>query len=160
MLECRRIASLLYRKNKKYQKSIDLSKNDGMYRDAMETVAESRDPALAEDLLRYIMTKQDRELVAAMLYNCYELIKPDVALEVGWRCGLQEFVMPYFIQFVRDLSTKVDTVQKSTDDIKKKEETKAEEEANKPLDMGMMDMAYMFPGMNNQGPAADRKSVV
>jgi clathrin heavy chain len=97
LLECRRIASLLYRKNKKYQKSIDLSKNDGMYRDAMETVAESKDPALAEDLLRYIMTKQDRELVAAMLYNCYELIKPDVALEVGWRCGLQEFVMPYFI---------------------------------------------------------------
>jgi clathrin heavy chain len=54
----------------------------------METVAESGDPVLAEDLLRYIMTKEDKELVAAMLYNCYELIKPDVALEVGWRCGL------------------------------------------------------------------------
>jgi hypothetical protein len=35
--------------------------------------------------------------------------------------------MPYFIQFVKDLSTRVETVQKSTDDIKKKEETKAEE---------------------------------
>jgi len=82
-------------------------------------------------------------LVAAMLYNCYELIKPDIALEVGWRCGLQEFVMPYFIQFVRDLSTRVDTVQRSTEDIKKKEEVKAEEAANRPLDI---DMNFMFPG--------------
>lgn len=56
------------------------------------------------------MQQEDKNLVAAMLYNCYELIKPDIAMEVGWRCGLQEFVMPYFIQYVRDLSTKVDTV--------------------------------------------------
>ena len=118
----------------------------------METVAESKDPVLAEDLLRHIMTMQDKELVAAMLYNCYTLIKPDVAMEIGWRSGLQEFVMPYFIQFVRDLSVRVDTVQKSTAEIQKKEEVKAEEEANRPLDM---DMSMMFPGMGaNTGPAA------
>jgi len=119
----------------------------------METVAESKDPALAEELLRFIMTRRDKELVAAMLYSCYELIKPDVAMEVGWRCGLQEFVMPYFIQFVRDLSLKVEGVQKNTEDIKKKEEAKAEEAANRPLDMSM-DMGMMFPGMMSQGPAA------
>jgi len=131
-----------------------MSKKDDLYQDAMETVAESKDPALAEDFLRFIMTRQDKELVGAMLYNCYELIKPDVAMEVGWRCGLQEYVMPYFIQFVRDLSTKVEGVQKNTEDIKKKEEAKAEEAANRPLDMGM-DMNMMFPGMGmNQGPAA------
>lgn len=118
----------------------------------METVAESKDPVLAEDLLRHIMTMQDKELVAAMLYNCYSLIKPDVAMEIGWRSGLQEFVMPYFIQFVRDLSVRVDGVQKSTAEIQKKEETKAEEEANRPLDM---DVSMMFPGINaNAGPAA------
>jgi hypothetical protein len=54
--------------------------------------------------------------------------------------------MPYFIQFVRDLSTRVEKVQKSTDDIKKKEEVKAEEEANRPLDL---DMHFMFPGMRD-----------
>ena len=47
---------MLYRKNKKYQKSIELSKKDELYKDAMETVAESKDPAMAEDLLRHIMT--------------------------------------------------------------------------------------------------------
>lgn len=154
LLECRRIAALLYRKNKKYNKSIDLSKKDDLYQDAMETVAESKDPALAEELLRFIMTRKDKELIGAMLYNCYELIKPDVAMEVGWRCGLQEFVMPYFIQFMRDMSVKVEGVQKNTEAIQKKEEAKAEEAANRPLDMGM-EMGMMFPGMNmNQGPAA------
>jgi clathrin heavy chain len=96
-LECRRIAALLYRKNKKFQKSIEISKKDDLHKDAMETVAESKDPALAEDLLRHIMHMQDKELFAAMLYTCYELVKPDVALEVAWRCNLQEYVMPYFI---------------------------------------------------------------
>jgi clathrin heavy chain len=117
----------------------------------METVAESRDPALAEDLLRHIMHMEDKELFAAMLYTCYELVKPDVALEVAWRCGLYEYVMPYFIQFVKDLSLRVDTVQKKTDDIKKKEEKTAEEQANQPildhLDIG----GFLFPGMGPVG---------
>ena len=154
LLDCRRIAALLYRKNKKYNKSIEMSKKDDLYQDAMETVAESKHPALAEELLRFSMTRNDKELIGAMLYNCYELIKPDVAMEVGWRCGMQEFVMPYFIQFMRDMSTKVEGVQKNAEAMQKKEEAKAEEAANRPLDMGM-EMGMMFPGMNmNQGPAA------
>lgn len=88
LLDGRRISSLLYRKGKKFQKSIDISKKDELYKDAMETVAESRDPALCEDLMRYIMTMKDKELFAAMLYTCYDLIKPDVALEVAWRQDL------------------------------------------------------------------------
>lgn len=148
MLECRRIAALLYRKNAKFQQSIDISKKDELYKDAMETVAESRDPVLAEDLLRFIMHMEDKELFAAMLYTCYELVKPDVALEVAWRCGLYEYVMPYFIQFVKDLSLRVDTVQKKTDDIKKKEERSAEEQINQPLDI---DVGFLFPGMQMNG---------
>lgn len=74
LLECRRISALLFRKNKRYKKSIQISQKDELYKDAMETVAESKDPALAEDLMRFIMEKEDKELFAAMLYTCYELI--------------------------------------------------------------------------------------
>jgi clathrin heavy chain len=146
LLECRRIAALLYRMNKRFQQSIDISKKDELYKDAMETVAESRDPALAEDLMRHIMHMEDKELFAAMLYTCYELVKPDVALEVAWRCGLYEYVMPYFIQFVKDLSGRVDIVQKKTDDIKKKEEKNAQEQMSQPLDIDIG--GFLFPGMN------------
>ena len=136
----------------------------------METVAESKDPVLAEDLMRFIMEMEDKELFAAMLYTCYELIKPDVALEVAWRSDLMEFVMPFFIQFVKDLSTRVETVQKSTEDIKHKEEKKEKEQLDQPLDMnvemmfpsasgmpaimpdaGMMNMNNMGAGMGNMG---------
>ena len=148
LLDCRRISALLYRKNKRYQKSLEISKKDELYKDAMETVSESRDPALAEDLMRFIMEMEDKELFAAMLYTCYELITPDVALEVAWRSDLMEFVMPYFIQCVKDLSSRVETVQKSTDDIKKKEEKQQQEKLDQPLDMNV---EMMFPGMGMGG---------
>jgi clathrin heavy chain len=106
----------------------------------METVAESKDPALAEDLMRTIMEMDDKQLFAAMLYSCYSLIKPDVALELAWRKNMMEFVMPFFIQTIKDMTTKVETVQKSTDDIKKKEEKQAQEKVDQQLDMGHIHM--------------------
>merc|ERR1711937_896677 len=154
LLECRRISALLYRRNKKYKKSIEVSQKDRDYKNAMETVAESKDPAMAEDLMRFIMEMEDKELFAAMLYTCYELIQPDVALEVAWRSDLLEFVMPYFIQFVKDLSSKVETVQRSTDDIKKKEEKQAQEKLDQPLDMNVHEMMFPGPMGGMQGPAA------
>jgi len=138
LLDCRRISALLYRKNKKYQKSIDVSKKDANWKDAMETVAESKDSALAEDLMRSIMDMDDKELFAAMLYSCYSLIKPDVAMELAWRKNMFEFVMPFFIQTIKDMTHKVETVQKSTEDIKKKEEKQQKEKVEQPLDMGAM----------------------
>jgi clathrin heavy chain len=109
----------------------------------METVSESRDPALAEDLLRFIMEMQDKELFAAMLYTCYELISPDVALEVAWRSDI--------VQQVKDLSSRVETVQKSTDDIKKKEQKQQKEKLDQPLDMNV-EMMFGGPGMGMGGP--------
>ncbi len=47
-------------------------------------------------------------------YTCYELLQPDLVLELGWRYGLTDFTMPFMIQLVKDLSSKVETVQKKT----------------------------------------------
>ena len=97
LLNFRRIAAIIYRKNAKFDKSIEISKKDELWKDAIATVAESDDLHLAETLLRYFMETGERELFASMLYTCYNLIKPDVAMEIAWRFGLQEYVMPYFI---------------------------------------------------------------
>ena len=48
----------------------------------METAAQSGEPEIAEELLRFFVDQGERECFAALLYTCYELIKPDVALEV------------------------------------------------------------------------------
>lgn len=42
--------------------------------------------------------QQDRECFAAVLFTCYELIRPDVALELAWRNNYYDFFMPYIIQ--------------------------------------------------------------
>ena len=50
----RQIASSIYRKNKRWEKSIALSKQDKLYKDAIETAAISGKKDVVEDLLRYV----------------------------------------------------------------------------------------------------------
>ena len=48
----------------------------------MEPAAQSGDAEIAEDLLKFFVERGERECFAASLFTCYDLIKPDVALEV------------------------------------------------------------------------------
>lgn len=52
LLEFRRIAAYLFKKNKRYSESIELSKGDKMYKDAIDTAAESQNVDLVDSLLR------------------------------------------------------------------------------------------------------------
>ena len=50
----RQIAAQIYRKNKRWEKSIALSKQDKLFKDAIETSAISGKREVVEDLLRYV----------------------------------------------------------------------------------------------------------
>lgn len=50
----RQIAANIYRKNKRWDKSITLSKQDKLFKDAIETAAMSGKPEVVEELLRYV----------------------------------------------------------------------------------------------------------
>jgi clathrin heavy chain len=50
----RQIAANIYRKNKRWEKSIALSKQDKLFKDAIETAAISGKPDVVEELLRYV----------------------------------------------------------------------------------------------------------
>mmetsp|Transcript_185 Transcript_185/g.179 ORF Transcript_185/g.179 Transcript_185/m.179 type:complete len:1699 (-) Transcript_185:18-5114(-) len=152
LLEFRRIAAIIYRKNEKWDRSLEISKKDELWKDSIETVSESGDMKLTEELLRFFMETGEKELFASMLYTCYELIKPDVAMEVAWRFGLIEYAMPYYIQFMKDLSSRVEGVQKKTDEIEKNKDAKAAEEAEGRLQD--IDMGFMFPGVGGNGMQA------
>lgn len=54
-------------------------------KDAIDTAAESGDSSLAEDLLSFFVNIGDKECFCAALYTCYQLIRPDVAMELAWR---------------------------------------------------------------------------
>jgi len=53
-------------------------------------------------------------MFSVCLYTCYELIKPDVVLELCWRYNLMDYGMPFMIQVMRELTSKIETVQKKT----------------------------------------------
>jgi len=135
LVEFRRIAAYLYKLNKRWDKSIELSKKDNLWADAMETAAESKDVDSAEKLLRHFVDNDQKECFAAALFTCYELIRPDVVLELAWRFNLMDFAMPFMIQCFREYDDKIKDVNKKLEDNEKKalqsEEAKKKEAESK-----------------------------
>jgi hypothetical protein len=73
----------------------------------MLTAAASNSTEVAEDLLSYFVHIGNKECYAAMLYICFDLLRPDVVEELSWRHGLNDFLMPYKIQVQRSTTDKV-----------------------------------------------------
>ena len=66
-----------------------------LYKDAM---AVSSAPELAEGLLHWFVEQGEKECFAAMLFKYYDLLKPDIVLEVAWMNKLTDWAMPFMIQ--------------------------------------------------------------
>lgn len=139
LLEMRRIGALLYKRNKRWEQSIALSKKDEQFRDAIDTAAESSDANIAESILRYFVEKEDRESFAAALFTCYRLVRPDLAMELAWRNRMTDYVMPFMIQYVRDTNARLAALEAKV---------KPKEEAH-PAEAAMDGMGYAMPGFNN-----------
>jgi len=93
-----------------------------MYKDAIETAAESKKQDIAEGLLEFFVSNSLKECFSAALYTCYDVIRPDVALELAWKNKILDHAFPYFIQVVREYTSKVDGLHKEHDKKKKTEE--------------------------------------
>lgn len=75
--------------------------------DAMQYASESRNGTLAEELLAWFLEIKNYECFGACLFQCYDLLHPDVILELAWRYNIMDFAMPYMIQVTREYITKV-----------------------------------------------------
>ena len=153
LLEFKRISALVYRKNKKFAESIEISKKLNFFKDAIDTALESKKEQYVNELLQFFGERKDKESFAACLYTCYEFIKPDVAMEVAWRYGMTEMCMPFMIQTMRDFNKKLNTMEIKNDvrEQKDKEEKKHEAEGTLDMNMFMGSNAMMIyqPGMQN-----------
>jgi clathrin heavy chain len=109
-LEFRRLGAYLYKRAGRFAQSMDISKGDQLWKDAMATAAESKDPAVAEALLRFFVSKEMAPAFAACLAVCYDLIHPDVALELAWKAKMMDFAMPYIVNVVKEYVGKVDAL--------------------------------------------------
>jgi clathrin heavy chain len=126
LIEFRRIAAYLYKGNNRWKQSVDLCKKDKLYKDAMTYAGESRQIEIAEDLISWFLENSNNECFAACLFQCYDLLRPDVILELAWRHNIMDFAMPYMIQVMREYTSKVDKLEQS-ESVRSEEEQKAEE---------------------------------
>jgi len=75
---------------------------------------------------------------AACLYVCYELIRPDVVMELTWRHQLTNYAMPYQIQTLREYDIKMGQIYaKFAAHDKEKEEEKEKEKEKAQTDVGV-----------------------
>ena len=139
LLEFRRISAYIYRNNKRFAQSISLSKSDKMYKDAIDTVADSGDKALADELLRFFVEAGDKPCFTACCYTCYDLITPDTVVELAWRNNFVDEAMPYVVQYLKMIHDKVMTIDARTAPVEDDETAAAEAAtaaAANPLIMG------------------------
>ncbi|KAI1833625.1 hypothetical protein DTO006G1_4993 [Penicillium roqueforti] len=147
----RQIAANIYRNNKRWEKSIALSKQDKLYKDAIETAAISAKADVVEDLLRYFVDIGSRECYVGMLYACYDLIRPDVIMEISWRKGLHDFTMPFMINFLCEQTRSIEMLKKDNEERKNREKTTRTEEDNTPILQGSRLMLTQGPQSNGAG---------
>lgn len=114
LLEFRRISAYVYRRNKKWSQSIELSKNDRMWKDCIDTANESEDAEIIEGLLRFFCETSEKECFCACLYTCFSHISPDVVLELGWVNGYHHFIMPFLIQNLRQTYSRLKKLEERT----------------------------------------------
>lgn len=129
----RQIAAHLYKKNKKWAKSISLSKEDKLWKDAIDTAAASGKSEVAEDLLRYFVDIGNKECYVATLYTCYDLIRQDVVSELSWINGLKDYTMPYLINVERENSTNLALLRKDNEERKARERENQKKEEEQPI---------------------------
>jgi clathrin heavy chain len=82
-----------------------------------------------------------------MLYACYDLIRPDVIMEISWRKGLHDFTMPFMINFLCEQTRTIEMLKKDNEERKSREKSQRTEEDNTPILGGSRLML-------TQGPAA------
>lgn len=96
----------------------------------------------------------NRECYVGMLYACYDLIRPDLVLEMSWRSGLQDFTMPYMINLLAQTTREIATLKADNEARKAKEKEQEHVEDNTPILGGGRLMITAGPG----GAAGGRTS--
>jgi clathrin heavy chain len=75
----------------------------------------------------------NRECYVGMLYACYDLIRPDVILELSWRNGLNDFTMPYLINLLAQQTKELAVLKTDNEARKAREKEQEKTDDNTPI---------------------------
>jgi clathrin heavy chain len=68
-----------------------------------------------------------------MLYACYDLIPLHVVMEISWRHNLNDFTMPFMINYMSQQAAAIEQLKKDNEERKAREATVKKEEDNTPI---------------------------
>lgn len=68
-----------------------------------------------------------------MLYACYDLLRPDVVLELSWRNGLTDFTMPFLINVLSQQTKEIANLRTDNEARKAKEKTQEKDDNEAPI---------------------------
>lgn len=103
----KKIGALLYRRNKKWSKSLSILKEEKLWKEAIETAAISQDSKVVEELLTYFVDIGNKEAFIALLYTAYNLVNYDFVLELSWLNGLDDYIKPFEISVKKEQNEKI-----------------------------------------------------
>ncbi|KAK7849835.1 clathrin heavy chain 1 [Quercus suber] len=151
LLEMRRVAAYIYKKAGRWKQSIALSKKDNLYKDAMETCSQSGDRELSEELLVYFIEQGKKECFASCLFVCYDLIRPDVVLELAWMNNMIDFSFPYLLQYTSKVDELVKDKLEAQKEVKAKESEEKDMVAQQNMYAQLLPLALPAPPMPRMG---------
>ncbi|PJF16663.1 Clathrin heavy chain [Paramicrosporidium saccamoebae] len=108
LIDFRRLGAHLYRQNKMWKEAVAVLVKEGLFKDAIALAAESRERAVAEDLLKLLGSAGLVQLFLGCAYACADSIVPDVVLECAWRNGWMDIAIPIMCQSLREYQEKID----------------------------------------------------
>lgn len=89
-----------------------------------------------------------------MLYACYDLIPLHVVMELSWRHGLNDFTMPFMINYMAQQAQSIEQLKRDNEERKEREKsTQPQEDNNGPI-LGASRL------MLTQGPVAPTNGVM
>jgi clathrin heavy chain len=150
LLDFRRVAAALYRRNQRWRESMELLKKDQVWDEAIQTAAASRSQEISENLLRFFVETENKpNCFASCLYICYDFIRPDVALELAWKHKMMDFAMPYFIQVMRHYFGKVNSISEQAGFGGGNFTVVSGDQTSFQTDGGMPDPSQIFPSVGD-----------
>jgi len=145
LIEFRRIAGYLYKGNNRWKQSIELCKKDKLYKDAVEYAAESKRPEMAAELLDWFLGQRNFDCFGACLFQCYDLLEPDVVLELAWRNNITDVAMPYMVQVLKEYTARIKKLEEA--EVARAEEESSTSEQKNTMMMQPQLMLTSGPGM-------------
>ena len=88
-----------------------------------------------------------------MLYACYELIPLHTVMEISWRHGLNDFTMPFMINYMSQQAATISELKRDNDERKAREAAEKPQEDTGPILGQSRLMLTQGPMQTAQSPA-------